>query len=68
VLTAFAWQDFEDWDDVGINTSKPPGLLKLYRDYNHHVLPKATLHTVGVMTDDVKMNFDVSLNVAVVQF
>lgn len=26
-------QDFEDWDDVGLNISKPAELLNLYRDY-----------------------------------
>uniref|UniRef100_A0A8C4PZK3 RAB11 binding and LisH domain, coiled-coil and HEAT repeat containing n=1 Tax=Eptatretus burgeri TaxID=7764 RepID=A0A8C4PZK3_EPTBU len=25
-------QDFEDWDDVGLNLPKPPALLQLYRD------------------------------------
>ncbi|CAH1180510.1 unnamed protein product [Phaedon cochleariae] len=25
-------QDFDDWDDVGLNISKPPELLSLYRD------------------------------------
>ena len=29
-------QDFDDWDDVGLNTSKPPDLLHLYRDYGQH--------------------------------
>ncbi|KAL3860033.1 hypothetical protein ACJMK2_010206, partial [Sinanodonta woodiana] len=32
-------QDFEDWDDVGLNISQPPDLLHLYRDYGNHVLP-----------------------------
>lgn len=26
-------QDFDDWDDVGINIAKPPGLVHIYRDY-----------------------------------
>lgn len=26
-------QDFESWDDVGLNVSKPPDLLKLYRHF-----------------------------------
>jgi hypothetical protein len=25
-------QDFDDWDDVGLNIAKPPELLTLYRD------------------------------------
>ncbi|KAJ7374863.1 hypothetical protein OS493_005216 [Desmophyllum pertusum] len=35
--------DFEDWDDVGLNTSKPPDLLHLYRDYGHHTVPEVML-------------------------
>lgn len=29
-------QDFEDWDDVGLNIPKPPDLVQLYRSYNKH--------------------------------
>ncbi|XP_054919676.1 RAB11-binding protein RELCH homolog isoform X2 [Dermacentor andersoni] len=29
-------QDFEDWDDVGLNIPKPPDLVHLYRSYNKH--------------------------------
>ena len=36
-------QDFEDWDDVGLNTAKPPDLLHLYRDYGHHTVPEVML-------------------------
>ncbi|KAM7442022.1 hypothetical protein ABFA07_008942 [Porites harrisoni] len=36
-------QDFEDWDDVGLNISKPPDLLHLYRDYSHHTVPEVML-------------------------
>lgn len=25
-------KDFDDWDDVGLNISKPPELLHIYRD------------------------------------
>jgi len=25
-------QDFDDWDEVGLNTAKPPNLLKIYRN------------------------------------
>ena len=32
-------QDFEDWDDVGLNIPKPPDLLHLYRDFGSHVTP-----------------------------
>ena len=27
-------QDFDDWDDVGLNISKPPDLLYLFRNYS----------------------------------
>lgn len=37
------FQDFEDWDDVGLNTAKPPDLLHLYRDYGHHTVPEVML-------------------------
>ena len=37
------FQDFEDWDDVGLNTAKPPDLLHLYRDYAHHTVPDVML-------------------------
>lgn len=29
----FHYQDFEDWDDVGLNIPKPAELLSLYRDF-----------------------------------
>ena len=31
-------QDFDDWDDVGLNTSKPPDLLCLFRNYSNAML------------------------------
>jgi len=31
--TIFHYQDFEDWDDVGLNIPKPAELLSLYRDF-----------------------------------
>lgn len=30
------FQDFELWDDVGLNIPKPPDLLQLYRDFGNH--------------------------------
>ena len=27
-------QDFDDWDDVGLNIPKPPDLLSLFRNYS----------------------------------
>ncbi len=35
-ITVIFPQDFEDWDDVGLNIPKPPDLLHLYRDYGQH--------------------------------
>ncbi|CAH1780279.1 unnamed protein product, partial [Owenia fusiformis] len=32
-------QDFDDWDDVGLNISKPPDVLHLYRDFSNHLSP-----------------------------
>jgi len=29
-------QDFDDWDDVGINVAKPPDLLRMYREFGHY--------------------------------
>jgi len=29
-------QDFDDWDDVGINVPKPPDLLRMYREFGHY--------------------------------
>eukprot|EP00794_Sanderia_malayensis_P019013 gene19013-20925_t len=31
-------QDLDDWDDVGVNISRPPNLLHLFRDYGKHVI------------------------------
>ncbi|KAJ8302481.1 hypothetical protein KUTeg_018877 [Tegillarca granosa] len=44
-------QDFEDWDDVGLNKPRPPDLLHLFKDYGSHTSP------------DVDM-FDASCSVA----
>ncbi|XP_068094429.1 RAB11-binding protein RELCH homolog [Hyperolius riggenbachi] len=48
-------QDFELWDDVGLNIPKPPELLQLYRNFgNHQTLAKDTVHVaVGVREDDL---------------
>ena len=42
------FQDFEDWDDVGLNTPKPPDLLRLYRDYRQHIAPGLNV-VIGVI-------------------
>ncbi|KAG1685943.1 LisH domain and HEAT repeat-containing protein KIAA1468 [Nymphon striatum] len=50
-------QDFEDWDDVGLNTSKPPGILHLYRDYGKHqqILKTTVTRDVSIQTEDIEM-------------
>ncbi|KAM8811669.1 RAB11-binding protein RELCH isoform 2-T2 [Eudromia elegans] len=49
-------QDFELWDDVGLNIPKPPDLLQLYRDFgNHHVTAKDVVDVaVGVDEDELE--------------
>ncbi|CAM1310177.1 KIAA1468 (predicted), partial [Pycnogonum litorale] len=50
-------QDFEDWDDVGLNIAKPPNLLNLYRDFGKHqqlVVDKAT-DDVAIQADAFEM-------------
>uniref|UniRef100_A0A8C3XY60 RAB11 binding and LisH domain, coiled-coil and HEAT repeat containing n=1 Tax=Catharus ustulatus TaxID=91951 RepID=A0A8C3XY60_CATUS len=49
-------QDFELWDDVGLNIPKPPDLLQLYRDFgNHHVTARDLVDaSVGVEDDELE--------------
>ncbi|XP_061850599.1 RAB11-binding protein RELCH isoform X4 [Colius striatus] len=49
-------QDFELWDDVGLNIPKPPDLLQLYRDFgNHHVTARDVVDvSVGVEDDELE--------------
>ncbi|MFT7800202.1 lisH domain and HEAT repeat-containing protein KIAA1468 homolog isoform X4 [Arapaima gigas] len=51
-------QDFELWDDVGLNTPKPPDLLHLYRHGGSHpVSPRSTLDIgIGVETEELLRN------------
>ena len=42
---------FEDWDNIGINVTKPPNLLKLYRDYGKHFHSEQCGIDVEIMTD-----------------
>ncbi|KAK6185475.1 hypothetical protein SNE40_007698 [Patella caerulea] len=44
-------QDFEDWDDVGLNVARPPDLLSLFRDFGNHVMPVKETHNVSCETD-----------------
>lgn len=49
-------QDFELWDDVGLNIPKPPDLLHLYRDFGNHQVSGKDLVDVasGVEEDELE--------------
>ncbi|XP_060029943.1 RAB11-binding protein RELCH isoform X1 [Erinaceus europaeus] len=49
-------QDFELWDDVGLNIPKPPDLLQLYRDFGNHQVTTKDLVDVasGVEEDELE--------------
>lgn len=53
-------QDFELWDDVGLNIPKPPDLLQLYRNCGTPLLsPRDTADaSVGVDLGDLPGNCD----------
>jgi hypothetical protein len=40
-------EDFEDWDSIGLNVSKPPNLLRLYRDFGNHAAPQKDTEESG---------------------
>ncbi|KAK7505693.1 hypothetical protein BaRGS_00002964 [Batillaria attramentaria] len=44
-------QDFEDWDDVGLNMPKPPGVVQLFRDFGTHVSPTQETQDVSCQAD-----------------
>ena len=44
-------QDFEDWDDVGLNMPKPPDLIHLYRDFGQRNEVNADTSDAACMTD-----------------
>lgn len=48
-------QDFEVWDDVGLNIPKPPELLHLYRESmkNNHILNKICYSCSTQTNDDL---------------
>lgn len=52
----FIFQDFELWDDVGLNIPKPPDLLQLYRDFGNHQVSGKDLVDVasGVEEDELE--------------
>ncbi|XP_040209523.1 RAB11-binding protein RELCH isoform X3 [Rana temporaria] len=45
-------QDFELWDDVGLNIPKPPDLLQLYRDFGSHQAVVKDTADVGVVVKE----------------
>lgn len=46
-------QDFELWDDVGLNIPKPPDLLQLYRNFgSHQAVVKDTADFAVVVKED----------------
>ena len=46
---------FEDWDNIGINVTKPPNLLKLYRDYGKHFMNQENEQKTGEKYQDVEI-------------
>lgn len=44
-------QDFEDWDDVGLNIPRPSGLIHLFKDYSSHEAPSKETADVAVEAD-----------------
>lgn len=51
----FTLQDFDDWDDVGLNIPKPPNLLRLYRDFDKHAIPSAAQTLVEMEEENTKL-------------
>lgn len=46
-------QDFEDWQDVGLNIPKPPELLQIYREFMRGVgYDKPPQSTIEIQTDE----------------
>ncbi|KAL4235190.1 hypothetical protein ACF0H5_006828 [Mactra antiquata] len=55
-------QNFEDWDDVGLNIAQPPDLLHLYRDYSNHILPNKDVFDTDCQTDLQSNDVDKLIN------
>ncbi|XP_015261943.1 PREDICTED: lisH domain and HEAT repeat-containing protein KIAA1468 homolog [Gekko japonicus] len=49
-------QDFELWDDVGLNIPKPPDLLQLYRDFGNHQISAKDVSDVAVGTEEDELD------------
>lgn len=56
-------QDFEDWQDVGLNIPKPPELHQIYREFMKCTgYDKPPTSDMGVQTDDYETDREVELN------
>ncbi|CAL7935188.1 unnamed protein product [Xylocopa violacea] len=56
-------QDFEDWQDVGLNIPKPAELLHIYRDYMRaNGYDKSPSVSVGVQTDLCDLELETELD------
>ncbi|XP_077209541.1 RAB11-binding protein RELCH isoform X3 [Paroedura picta] len=49
-------QDFELWDDVGLNIPKPPDLLQLYRDFGNHQISAKDVFDIAVGTEEDELD------------
>ncbi|XP_031826270.1 RAB11-binding protein RELCH homolog isoform X2 [Nomia melanderi] len=56
-------QDFEDWQDVGLDIPKPAELLQIYREYMRaNGYDKAPSASIGVQTDFCEVDFETEKN------
>ncbi|KAJ8683790.1 hypothetical protein QAD02_019582 [Eretmocerus hayati] len=47
-------QDFEDWQDVGLNISRPPELLQVYREFMRSIgCDRPPSHDTAVQTEEI---------------
>ncbi|XP_029446351.1 RAB11-binding protein RELCH isoform X7 [Rhinatrema bivittatum] len=49
-------QDFELWDDVGLNIPKPPDLLQLYRDFGNHQIAAKDVVDIAVGVEEEELD------------
>ena len=49
------FQDFDYWDDVGLNIPQPPNLLRLYRDFDKHAMPVAATALAKTEEENAKL-------------
>ena len=50
-----SFQDFDYWDDVGLNIPQPPNLLRLYRDFDKHAMPLAATALAKTEEENAKL-------------